>query len=71
LQTKPVKSEFLAGRALLNLYGEAPGLVNLNKCVVATIACDNIDVQEIIQLFLCNVVKFPRNFRLLQFEGGN
>ena len=55
----------VATRALLDLFGEASGLVcNLNKCVIAPIACSDVDVPSMVEPFPCQLVGSYLGLRL-------
>ncbi|CAN6246948.1 unnamed protein product [Urochloa humidicola] len=56
----PVKEEVQTVSQILQLFGEASGLVtNMNKSAVYPIRCENINVQEVMEGFQCQIKEFP------------
>lgn len=56
----PVRSELLAFKEILKLFGEASSLrTNLTKSSVTPIRCNDLDIQLISDCLQCNMSVFP------------
>jgi hypothetical protein len=56
----PVRDEVNTIEELLHIFGEASGLViNIAKCTVFPIRCEEIDLEEVMEGFACPIKGFP------------
>jgi hypothetical protein len=57
---KPVKEDVAVVAQILRIFGQASGLaINQAKCAVYPIRCEGINVDDIMQEFLCPIEAFP------------
>ena len=59
----PVKEEVQVVADILQMFGEASGLlVNLSKCAAFPIRCQDINMTEVLESFPCPVSEFPCSY---------
>ena len=59
----PLKHEVQVVATILHMFGQASGLhINLSKCAVYPIHCDNVNMEEVMEGFPCPVKDFPCSY---------
>ena len=59
----PIKEEVQAVADILQIFGQASWLkINISKCAVFPIRCDNINLEEVMEGFSCSIKDFPCSY---------
>ena len=60
--TNPVREEVDKLLKIISLFGDASGLrLNINKCIVMPIRCEDISIHEVLQNFSGQITDFQSN----------
>jgi hypothetical protein len=60
---KPIKEEVQVMANILDVFGHVSGLVtNREKCVVYPIQCGDVDMEEVMAPFPCDIQSFPCHY---------
>jgi hypothetical protein len=63
LFVNPAKEEIKVVADLLDIFGKVSGLlINQDKCAVHPVRCEDLDVEDVMHHFSCQVKEFPYTY---------